>query len=358
MPIRDPTRMYDRYLGEKGEAILQSRESLTHFGVKGMKWGVRKEPEKNSHLPATGLTLKEKAHAKVEASNKKYLTNDTKVRENYDGSLLVSGLKNIKNAKFDSKESYEKWINGETNPFSEREENPIVKLGGKKISDGTPTVVGSGYSITFANDKQYESYSKNTENAKIQMTLSYGNNASIANALAKWERGDYDASYSDAKSEEYWKKLADTYSALELKGYKESLRNEVANYPGLTEKERQEYYDQIDSVVAQDIAGTYYEFIDPSIIQGIEDEDKKRKKALKNSLFNAEAVKKGKNLLNKELSVAVRKKVANDKSITKMIDNGVKSVGKSLKSIGSNVMKSVTSSVSNVTKKVSSFFKK
>lgn len=332
--------------------------NLYHYGVKGMKWGVRKEPEKTSHLPATGLTLKEKARAKVESSNKKYLTNNTKIKENRDGSLSVSGLKDILDARFDSKKAYQKWLNGETNPFAEEDENPIVKLGSDKISHGSPRVVGSGYSMTFANDEQYKSYVKNRENTKIQATLSYSNNASIANKLAKWKRGEDLDSYSDAKREEYAIKLADTYSALELKGYKESLRRQIDTNPEFTSAERRELYDQIDSVVTQDIAGSYYEMIDTSIVQGIEDEDERRQKSLKNSLFNADAVKKGKNLLNKDLSAAVYKKSANDRSLAKSIKTGAKSTVKSLKTIGLNVMKSVTSSVSSITKKITGFFKK
>lgn len=332
----------------------QNGSSLTHYDVKGMKWGVRKEYEKVSHLPATGLTLKEKSLAKVKASNKGRVTSDTKVKENRDGSVSVSGLKGIWNAKFTSKEVYQKWLDGDTNPFSEdiNANNPIIRVGDEKISVGTPQITGSGYTLTFGKDNDYTAYCNDLERAKIQLTLSYSNNASLANKLAKWERGEDTKSYSDSKRSEYERKLAETYSALEFKGYKESLKNQVDNYSGLTYEERQDLYNQIDEMVVDD----YYSYLDPSIMQVIEEEDKKRKKISKDPLFNVNVIKKGKDLLNKDLSAAIYKKVANDKTLAKSIEVGAKSVRNSIKSIGSNAIKSVTSSLSNVAKKISKFF--
>lgn len=335
---------------------MRSNSCLTHYGVKGMRWGVRKEyePKGPNHLAATGLTLKEKALSKLKARNKGRITADTKIKENRDGSVSISGLKGIPNAKFDSKETYQKWLVGDTNPFSEdvNAKNPIVKFGGEKISIGTPQIVGAGYTLTFGTDKEYNTYCSELERAKIQSTLSYSNNASLANKLAKWERGEDAASYSDAKYNEYSRKIAETYAALEVKGYKENLKSQIDNHPDLTDEERQDAYDQIDQMEIDD----YYAYLDPSIVQGIEDEDKKRKKGSKNLLFNANAIKKGKDLLNKDLSTAVYKKAVNDKSLTKSIDVGVKSANNTIKSIGSNVIRTVTSSVSNIVKKVSKFF--
>lgn len=152
---------------------VQNKNTLTHYGVLGMKWGVRKEDKPRSIVGKGTINRNQK-------------TSSTKVIKNSNGSVTVTGMKNIRSATFDSEEIYNDWVNGRNNPFAiefDTYARNSFSIGGTSIStklelvnDGPGSAYGVGYVLNFENARQLETYQqtvqKNAESYYTQKAVS------------------------------------------------------------------------------------------------------------------------------------------------------------------------------------------
>lgn len=96
---------------------------FAHYGVKGMKWGVRNDPKTSGKIARSSRQAKratvsgdlQRKAVQGNYSNTQRLTDNVKRQSNDDGSFNVSGLKGIKRAYFKNEESYQSWLNGRLN---------------------------------------------------------------------------------------------------------------------------------------------------------------------------------------------------------------------------------------------------
>lgn len=101
-------------------SVLVHSSDISHYGVKGMKWGVRKDPEvrgtiKRGEKQSNAATVHGHFQKKAVESgyaNINRLTDNVHRSKNKDGSVTVTGLKDIKSARFRDESSYDAWLNG------------------------------------------------------------------------------------------------------------------------------------------------------------------------------------------------------------------------------------------------------
>lgn len=106
--------------------ISSSLSEFTHYGVKGMRWGVRNDKEKSSKTKRSYNEQKKETiqgrlqRVAVEGgySNIQRLTDSVKRQNNGDGSFNISGLKGVSRAYFKNETAYQNWLNGRTDLLS------------------------------------------------------------------------------------------------------------------------------------------------------------------------------------------------------------------------------------------------
>lgn len=109
-----------------GAWAISSPSEFAHYGVKGMRWGVRNDKKlqgsqrlsNSDRRKHTVEGLRQKASVAGGYSNIQRLTNNVKRQNNDDGSFNVSGLKGIKRGYFKNDSSYQKWVNGKLDLLS------------------------------------------------------------------------------------------------------------------------------------------------------------------------------------------------------------------------------------------------
>lgn len=153
----------------------QNGSTLAHYGVKGMRWGVRNDKEKSSKTKRSYNEQKKETiqggrqRAAVEGgySNIQRLTDSVKRQNNGDGSFNISGLKGISRAYFKNETAYQNWLNGRTNLLSGKGKsfnNALTTKGPKwdatnnRYTDGPYYISVDSSNTPNPNDPDFELY--------------------------------------------------------------------------------------------------------------------------------------------------------------------------------------------------------
>lgn len=197
-------------------SVTSSVSEFSHYGVKGMRWGVRNEKEtstkeKRSKAQEKRATVSGDLQRKaVEGhySNIQRLTPDVKRQTNPDGSFNVTGLKGITNAYFKNEKTYQNWLNGRYNFVTDPNSGSSfdrfynrVRVFEDRINDD--------YTITVRSEDP-----ENFNDDDIRLSFDNGDEYLKASANIKSQIGD--------------QKIAKTYeTAIQKIGNKKSLSKEV-----------------------------------------------------------------------------------------------------------------------------------
>lgn len=294
---------------------------LKHYGVLGMKWGVRKEQE----------TSVRKAKKRV---NSDQITSETTVKRNPNGSITVSNLREISSAHFDNEAVYKKWLNNENNYYAE-DKGGYAYIGGKRVDNKNTSISGIGYTLNFTSEADYNEYYKNT-------TSAYQKNF-IHSSLEKY-KADVDkinSMYKTASSEEDLKAAESLVNSLGEKIAIDNWHDQLNGY-----YEYQSYL--INSIDSEEITDD----MKKEAIKQLEDE-------LASMGFEKDSVKKDDTVKKTEDAM---KKVS-DKTISevsKEVSDGKKKTENILDKIGSAAAKTasaVGNAVRNAVDVASSFIK-